>query len=134
MPPKKKASERGGHGQQELRGPREKGRRRSPDNPRLLRFVRISQVPLPRQQISKCLARPSRNLSHPNVTIFRGHWEDKKQVHVYEFHRILLSNVQQSLKTEIISSAYIDLALLLDNTPLHEDAEKNNCVSMKRGN
>lgn len=50
MPTKKKARgiERGGHGQQELRGLREKGRRRSPDNPRLLRFVRNSQVPLPR--------------------------------------------------------------------------------------
>lgn len=50
MPPKKKARgiEWAVHGQQEPRGPRETGRRQSPDNPRLLRFVRNSQVPLPR--------------------------------------------------------------------------------------
>lgn len=48
MPPKKKARgiEWAGHGQQEPRGPRETGRRQSPDNPRLLRFVRNSQVAL----------------------------------------------------------------------------------------
>lgn len=35
----------------------------------------------------------------------------------------------QSLKAKIISSAYIDLALLLDNTSLHEDAEKQICFN-----
>lgn len=50
---------------------------------------------------------------------------------IESFHSNLSSNVSQNLKAKIISSVYIDLALLLGNTSLHEDAEKQICFNEK---
>ena len=43
----------------------------------------------------------------------------------------LSSNVSQNLKTKMISSAYVDLALLLENTSLEDTSERKNYFSEK---
>ncbi|XP_062575027.1 uncharacterized protein LOC134236890 [Saccostrea cucullata] len=44
--------------------------------------------------------------------------------YVDSIHSLLASNVSNSLKSKIISSAYIEISLLLDNTSLTESSEK----------
>ena len=48
---------------------------------------------------------------------------------VHTVHLSLSSNVSQILRNKIISSVYIDIALLPDNSSLHSDAEKQMYIS-----
>lgn len=60
----------------------------------------------------------------PALAIQSGTSIGVESQYVDSIHTLLSSNVSNSLKSKIISSSYIDISLLLDNTSLTESSEK----------
>lgn len=114
---------------QEGKGPRSKRSRqeRPADN-------RASQEPGPSSSRGSAIATESEEVVTvhqnspptpvPALAIQSGTSIGVENRYVESIYTLLSSNVSNSLKSKIISSSYIDISLLLDNTSLTESSEK----------